>query len=45
MRTALGYTALLEYDNEIRVVDGAQAVCYEDRSSLLLFQDGIDVRK
>lgn len=45
MRAALRDTTRAQDDDEVRVVDGAQAVCDKDGSAFLLFEDGVDVRE
>lgn len=45
VRAAFRDAALLEADDKIRVVDGAQTVSHEDGSALLFLDDGVDVRE
>lgn len=43
MRAAFRHTAILEHDDLIAIVDGAQPVRDEDAGSRFIFEDAVDV--
>lgn len=45
MGSTLGDATLIEHDDDVRVIDGAEAVCNEDRSALLLSDERVDMQE
>lgn len=43
MRPRLSYIALLQHDDDVGIVDGAQPMRDEDGCALLLFDEGVNV--